>query len=276
MNPAVSQLAAAALAREAVEAPPEDAVSAALELLVDLSFRLALGPVSEDWMVAGAGAARVLSQASRAGWQPHLLASFEGLELLLTQGSRNRALPVLWRLSDSVPDWPASARNLRDRARRCERRVVSELLASVDGLRARPRSRFAQEKTLVYLVATGPEQLATELDTPIERAQQLARIVQSYDGERRSSPVDIRHRRALRRATDELAERQREFESGEEDVREARQRRRQALTRVNLVLAERGDLEQLVELEPLAVAERIERLQALVGEAPPDSVEDES
>jgi hypothetical protein len=135
----------------------------------------------------------------------------------------------------------------------------------VDGLRSRPRSRFAQEKTLVYLVASGPEQLAAELDTPIERARELARIVLSYDSERRSSPLDIGHRGALRRATAELAERQREFESGEEEVREARQRRRQALTRVNLVLAERGDLEQLVELEPLAVSERIERLQALLG-----------
>ena len=58
-------------------------------------------------------------------------------------------------------------------------------------------------------------------------------------------------------------------------MREARQRRRQSLTRVNLVLAERGDLEHLVELEPLAVAERIARLQQLVGGSDPEALDGE-
>jgi hypothetical protein len=35
--------------------------------------------------------------------------------------------------------------------------------------------------------------------------------------------------------------------------------------RVNLLLAERGDLALLDELEPMAVAERVERLSELIG-----------
>jgi hypothetical protein len=244
---------------------PAEKLSSALELLVEFSFRLSLGPVSEAWLAAGAQSAYTLQVAARGGWQPHLLASFEGLELLLAEGARKRVLPILWRLSDSVPDWPAAARNLRETARRRERRVVSEILASVDGLKSGARSRFAQEKSLTHLVAAAAEILAEELETPLERARELAQVVLSYDGERHASPVDLGHREALRRATQELEQRHAEFEACDDDLRAARQKRRQALTRVNLVLAERGDLPLLVELEPLSIAERLGRLRTLLG-----------
>ena len=253
---------------EALESAPEEAQAAfdaAIELLVDFAYRLALGPVSEEWMAAGAGAARTLKHAARGGWQPHLLASFEALERLLDEGARTRALPVVWRLSDSVPEWPARARNLRETARGRERRVVSELLASIDGLRAGPRASLAQEKPLAHLTGASSELLAAELETPVERARELAQLVALYEAERRSSPVDVGHQAALRHATIELDRCQREFESRDEDLRDVRRQRRQALTRVNLVLAERGDLELLDELEPLPVAERVERLSVLIG-----------
>jgi hypothetical protein len=263
-SPAAYPGAAAALAPVELEFVSAD-VSAAIELLVDLAFRLALGPISEEWQQAGAKAAHTLELAARRGWEPHLLASFEGLAKLLAEGARSRALPVVWRLSDSVPDWPAHARNLRETARRRERRLVSEILLGVDGLRERARSHFVREKTLAHLVAAAPEQLAEELATPVERAQELARFVASYEVERRSRPVDLGHRTALEYAALALEQRQRDFEACEEDPHEARQLRRQALLRVNLVLAERGDLELLDELEPLAVAERIERLRSLIS-----------
>jgi hypothetical protein len=267
-EPSVAALPAPAIEVPELEPEPEElqhALDGAIELLVDFAYRLALGPLSEEWMVAGAEAARALKQASRGGWQPHLLASFEALERLLAEGARTRALPVVWRLSDSVPEWPAAARNLRETARGRERRVVSELLASVDGLRARARASLAQEKPLAHLTGATPELLATELGTPVERARELARIVALYEAERRASPIDLRHQAALRQAIIELDRCQREFESRDEDLRELRQQRRQALRRVNLLLAERGDLGLLDELEPLSVSERVERLSTLIG-----------
>ncbi|HEU4581207.1 MAG TPA: hypothetical protein VFS67_23275 [Polyangiaceae bacterium] len=236
-----------------------------LELLVDLAQRLALGPVSDEWLTAGTAAAHALKLAACGGWQPHLLASFESLERLLAEGARIRALPLLWRLSDSVPEWPAPARSLRDSSRARERRIANELLASVDGLRLRGRQLFAAEKTLSHLVGSTPELLAEELDTPIERAQELARRVASYEAERRARPIDIGHETALREAVIELDRRQRQFDASDESARAARQERRDALLRVNLVLAERGDLALLDELEPMAVAERVERLSVLIG-----------
>ena len=76
---------------------------------MDLAQRLALGPVSDEWLPAGTAAAHALQLAARDGWQPHLLASFESLERLLAEGARIRALPVLWRLSDSLSEWPVHA-----------------------------------------------------------------------------------------------------------------------------------------------------------------------
>ena len=272
--PAALMLAEPPLAESApaVEEPesepldePVDRISRPLELLVDLAQRLALGPVSDEWLTAGTAAAHALKLASRGGWQPHLLASFESLERLLAEGARIRALPVLWRLSDSVSEWPAQARSLRDSSRARERRIASELLASVDGLRVRARQQFAAEKTLSHLVGSTAELLADELDTPIERAEELARRVASYEAERRARPIDIGHQTALREAVIELDRRQRQFDASDESARAARQERRDALSRVNLVLAERGDLALLDELEPMAVAERVERLSALIG-----------
>jgi hypothetical protein len=75
----------------------------------------------------------------------------------------------------------------------------------------------------------------------------------------------VGHQTALREAVIALDRCQREFESRDEDVRELRQQRRQAVCRVNLLLAERGDLDLLDELEPLSVSERVERLSALIG-----------
>jgi hypothetical protein len=259
--PAVPPVAPfAEIAREIVS----DAVRDAIELLVDLGFRLALGPISEDWLQAGARAAHTLELAARRGWEPHLLASFEVLAKLLAEGARSRALPVVWRLSDSVPDWPPAARNLRETARRRERRLLSEILSGVDGLRERARTGFIREQTLAHLVAATPEQLAEQLLTPVERARELAQLVSAYEAERRSRPIDLGHRLALQHAALALEQRQRDFEACDEDPHEARQLRRQALLRLNLVLAERGDLELLDELEPLAVSERVERLRLLL------------
>lgn len=270
--PAALALAEPAESARVVEepefAPPDEPVagiSRPLELLVDLAQRLALGPVSDEWLTAGTAAAHALKLAARAGWQPHLLASFESLERLLAEGARIRALPVLWRLSDSVSEWPAQARSLRDSSRARERRIANELLASVDGLRVRARQQFAAEKTLSHLVGSTAELLADELGTPIERAQELARRVASFEAERRARPIDIGHQTALREAVIELDRRQRQFDASDESSRAARQERRDALLRVNLVLAERGDLALLDELEPMAVGERVERLSELIG-----------
>ena len=70
---------------------------------------------------------------------------------------------------------------------------------------------------------------------------------------------------AVSGALSELEQRSRELDGHDEDQdaeqRLARVRQRAALTRVNLLLAERGELDLLDVLEPCATAERVERLR---------------
>jgi hypothetical protein len=102
------------------------------------------------------------------------------------------------------------------------------------------------------------------LEAPIERARALHELVASYFSERQTRAASD-SLQTLSVALEELAQRSRELEERDEDQdaeqRLARVRRRAASTRVNLLLAERGELDLLDVLEPCATAERLERLR---------------
>jgi hypothetical protein len=164
-----------------------------------------------------------------------------------------------------LPEWPEPVRNLARETRRREQALVRELLAVVDGLNPERRARLTRQMRLEQLISATPETLARAFEAPLERARELSRTLSSYRMERQTQPPDIGNWTGLAHALDELSRTASEFDDCDEEERKeqrlARQRRRQASARVDLLLAERGELDLLETLEPCCVSERIERLR---------------
>jgi hypothetical protein len=181
-------------------------------------------------------------------------------------GAREQILRTLGELPALLPEWPEHARNLARETRRREQRLVRELLAVVDGLNPERRTRMTRQMRLDQLISATPETLARAFDAPLERARELNRILAAYRAERQTQPPDVGNWLGLTQALNELSRTANEFDDCDEEERKeqrlARQRRRQASTRVDLLLAERGELDLLGALEPCCVSERIERLRA--------------
>lgn len=247
--------------------PSRDERIAAAELLADYTFRLSFGPVTAAWTAAAREATATLLCAASAEQQSSLATQLERLLPVIERGSRERVLSIAWRLGPAVPDWPVTARDVRDSARRREQRIVTELCSAFDGLRLSARTRLVQTRTLEQLVELAPEGLAEELGCPIERAVELRQHCDRYAAERRARGLDVGHRAAIANALSELERACLDFEALDEEQTEerraVRQRRRDAQTRVNLLLAERGELELLDALEPLTYARRAELLREL-------------
>lgn len=178
---------------------------------------------------------------------------------------REQMLYELTRLAGLLPEWPAVAQDLAEETRRRETRLVRALLESVDGLRRDHRARVAEQVRFEELAALAPEALAEEFETPVERAAELSQVLAGYRVRRESNAPDVGNVHGLERALAELERAQERFEDCDperKDVQRAvRAERRRAATGLCLELAERGELEQLDLLEPLSVAERIERMQ---------------
>lgn len=162
---------------------------------------------------------------------------------------------------DAQQPQPIPARALNN-----EPRIVRELLCAIDGLLPMRRRRVEERMTLQQLGRATPELLAAELATPLERARAVGQLVAEYLRERQTRASEADNCQRLIDAVEELARRARELEACDEDrdeeQRMARSRRRDALRRVNVLLAERGELDLLDELEPCAVAARLMRLRA--------------
>jgi len=183
----------------------------------------------------------------------------------LRGATREQMLYELTRLAGLLPEWPSVAQDLAEETRRRETRLVRALLESVDGLRRDHRARVAEQVRFEELAALAPEMLAEEFETPVERAAELSQVLAGYRVQRQSGAPDVGNVHGLERALAELERAQERFEDCDperKDVqRAARAERRRAATGLCLELAERGELEQLDLLEPLSVAERIERMQ---------------
>jgi hypothetical protein len=173
-----------------------------------------------------------------------------------------------WDDVDDGPTQPEPDVLQADDSRR-ERRIMRELFAVIDGLRPLQRQRLEEQMSLEQLCQATPEALSDELQTPLERARELRNVVAAYGIERHARSTGADFAVQLAEAVSELARRSREFDACDEEQgkeqRLARQRRRDALSRLNLLLAERGELELLDVLEPCAIAERLERLHEWLG-----------
>jgi hypothetical protein len=98
---------------------------------------------------------------------------------------------------------------------------------------------------------------------PLERAEELRRVIDSYCQERQTRPPDVGNTIGLSLALDELERQCQAFDDCDPEQKDAlrmlRGLRRQALSAVNLLLAERGELDWMDQLEPLTISERVER-----------------
>jgi hypothetical protein len=179
--------------------------------------------------------------------------------------TREGILHEVSRLAGLLPEWPAAAQDLAEEGRRREARVLRELLASVDGLKRDQRARLEEQSRLEELAAMSAEALAEEFVAPLERAEEIGQLLAAYRLERRTRAPDLGNLLGLRLAIDELERKNDEFEDCDPEQKEAqrmsRGNRRQAMTAVQLLLAERGELDQLDQLEPLSFGERVERLR---------------
>lgn len=142
---------------------------------------------------------------------------------------------------------------------------MRQLLAQVDGLRLEQRERIEAQMRLEELASLSPEAIGAQFGAPLERASELQRVLEAYRQDRQQRAPDVGNRRGLSLAIGELERRCEAFDDCDPEQREAlrllREERRRALGGVNLLLAERGELDWLDELEPLAVGERLERLK---------------
>jgi hypothetical protein len=267
----------------AKRASPKE-LDACLHLLAEFAVRVTIGPLAPAWVPEVQRAAGVLRSAAPVSQNATSSVLLAGLGSLVDIGSREQVSQLMSELARSLPEWPAWASDLASEARRRERRILHELLLARDGLQAPIRERLEQEMSLERLRLVTPEELAAAFDFSVERARQLSEHVRSYAAERQARPPDLGgpvarksggsrvspgRSSALWGAVAELEQHAQAFSDCDEDqrgeLRAARARRRDALSRVNLLLAESGELELLETLVPCAVTERILRLRSWFG-----------
>ncbi len=259
-------------------------VSAALHVLADYSVRVSIGPVSDAWVPELQRAATGLLSAQSLSQGPTSSALLSRLVWLVDGGSRQELFELVSALPAGVLGWPEWASDLGGEARRRERRILHELFLARDGLDAEQRQRLEREMTLDQLRVAAPEALAAAFQAPLERALELCQVVRAYCAEREARPPDTGGSTAARAgelsgfpvgsstfwaALEQLEQHCQKFADCDEDdsteLRALRQRRRDALTRVNLLLAEDGEIELLDMLVPCALTERIRRLRSWFG-----------
>lgn len=272
-SPATGSLAASGI--DCAEAPADtDALGPAVALLAEFALELSIGPLSSAWADEARRAVHALAPFAEQRQQASLAAVLARLLELLPDASpssplagalREQLVHELTRLAGLLPEWPAPAQDLAEEARRREVRIVRELLLTVDGTRRDQRARLEQQTRLEALGSMTSESLAQELAAPVERGRELRRALDTYFFERQTSEPDFERRRGLQRALDRLEAAARAFDDADPEQkhlqRTLRAARRDAMSAVNIMLAERGEHEWLDMLEPLSVAERIERLR---------------
>jgi hypothetical protein len=259
---------------DTADAEAPDAIGSAVALLADFALELSIGPLSSAWTDEVRQAVQALAPVAEQRQQASLAAVLARLlELLpdadpaspLAGALREQLVHEITRLAGLLPEWPAPAQDLAEEARRREVRIVRELLLAVDGTRRDQRARLEQQVRLESLGSMTAEGLAQELAAPVERGQELRRVLDAYFGERQTSEPDFERRRGLGRALERLDAAARAFDDADPEHKEMqrmlRTARRDAMSTVNILLAERGEHEWLDLLEPLSVGERIERLK---------------
>jgi hypothetical protein len=264
-------------------------ISAWVRVLADFALKLSLGPLSHAWFshvrrsaVALLSIGKHRHETALAALSARLLALLPSQDPALGEPAsleaeslekgrtidgeqRGQILHELARLAGVLPEWPAAAQDLAEEARRRETRIMRELLTVVDGFKRDQRARLEEQMRLEDLAQMAASMIAEEFEAPLERAAELSLVLENYRRERRTCVPDVGNMVALGRALDDLSRVSREFDECDSERKDSqrvlRLERRQALTSVTLLLAERGELELLDQLEPLSISERVERLQ---------------
>ncbi len=253
--------------------------SAPAQLLADFALKLWSGPLSRAWLPELRRCADVLLLAARHRHAPGLVESLARLLALLADADAGAPVPAttplegslralllheMSRLAAALHEWPPLARDLEAEARRRQARVARELLAVVDGLRREVRARV-ENLPLEQLDEMPAEVLAVQLETPVERAAELCAVLAGYRQERLARGPDVNNALALAVALDDLEQKCRAFDACDAEEKDEQRRlraaRRRAVSALAVLLAERGELVWLDEVEPYSIAERVERLR---------------
>jgi hypothetical protein len=289
---------------------PDD-ITAPVQLLADFALKLSIGPVSQLWVPEvrrAAGAllltgklrhetalaalsARLLSLlpsepvAPNAASSPDATSSSDADDAAapappIEGAQRDQILHEVSRLAGVLPEWPAPAQDLAEETRRRETRIMRELLTVVDGFKRDQRARLEEQMRLEELASMDASAIAEEFEAPLERASELQQVLNTYRQERQTRAPDVGNALAIGLALEDLARKTRDFDDCDPEQKDVqrllRLERRRALTTVNLLIAERGELEWLEQVEPLAIAERIERLTLWFERARSDSARSDS
>ncbi len=250
-------------------------LASARATLADFAVKLSLGALPRAWTEQAGRALLTLKESAAPGDRAALVAALRrlkelllgveaGVQSLIEGRAREQILEVSRGLSGWLPGWPEPGRDLSVAVRLRGQHIVRELCAALDGLTGEQRADLEQWG-LHVLTGMGPEELAERLSTPVPRARSLSLLALGYKLDRQAQPPDVGNRTALELAWAELRRCAGAFDAcdGEQGREEqlARQKRREAGTRLRLLLAERGELTLLASLEPCATAELLERLR---------------
>jgi cytoskeletal protein CcmA (bactofilin family) len=188
------------------------------------ALRAWLGPASSAWAVEMQRAAALLQGAATGQRNPGSAALLSRLSRLVQDGSREELLRV-------ISEQPLSS--------------LGQLFASLDGLKSLQRPRLERERALEQPGLASAETMAESFETPISRARELVAVAAANAAERQTWLPELGQGTALRRALSDLEHIDREFEACDpEQPRElhaARERWRDAVMRVSLLLSETGE-----------------------------------
>jgi hypothetical protein len=278
-SPGVGERAHAPAHAPAVELPRTE-----LEFLGEFALQLALGPLSALWVREAKPALMAVRNAGAHAGNPALTLALETLE-------RAFAEPPNTRIDDAyrqtvlnglllLEPWLPTPRDVMQAKALRERLIIEELLAHTLGVTAVARQRLKDKgyANLDRLAEVDARVLAEQAELTPEQAQNLLSAFSDYvKAHAERAPLAGRtYTQSINDALLRLESSAAAFDytCNGDDAREkrtARRRRQQAITAMNLLLAELGEAELLGELARCSVDERLELLRewiALAGGKP--------
>jgi hypothetical protein len=257
---------------------------AELEFLGDFALQLALGPLSALWIREAKPALAVVRSAAAQAGKAELTLALETLDRAFAEPPHARIEGVYRQTVLNglllLEPWLPMPRDVMTAKAHRERLIIDQLLAHAMGVTSVARQRLKDKgyANLDRLSEVDARVLAEQAELTPEQAQNLLSAFGDYvKSHAERAPLAGRtYTQSINDALLRLESSAAAFDytCNGDDAREkrtARRRRQQAITAMNLLLAELGEAELLGELARCSVNERLERLRewiALTGAKP--------
>ncbi len=234
----------------------------------------ALGPVSSDWTAnIGAALKGLIDTARAAGKNTELRVLEQALEALSSFSlSKERSNELLEQLDNILP----GELSLNDEISSRELLLVENLVRQIPEVRKPTVERLKQEQmwSLDKLQTLELSQAAKISGVDSQCLARIRDLVKEHLERRKQwhpAPDSRAFQETLKDSLAALERFESDFEAADRDEdrelkRQAREARRQATLRVNLMLVESGDLETLATVERMSVSDRIHHLRVANGE----------